>query len=229
MFLLYTTSLSPEIRGLLPPPAPSGSEQRELKSLLSSRAGLKSFHPRKSSCLPLLYYPSQHEDSIVSCPEEEAGRSQVKWQCPSCIATQFSWIETWKASMLSNKINPDHQLSLGHLKSTISEVPVGYFSTKLGNFRWNWEKISLAVQGNVSGSKVSPHLSQKRENYTPSRTEVLLFLRSLWNRDQQKTQTCTPEKFRELGKSDEILQCFQYLSRKETLDNRKPVYLAFPA
>lgn len=102
---------------------------------LSSRTGLKSLHPRKSSCLPLLYYPSQHEDSIVSCPEEEAGRPQEKWQCPSYISTQFSWIETWKASMLPNKINPDHQLRLAPLKSAISEVPVGYFSHKTRLFQ----------------------------------------------------------------------------------------------
>lgn len=135
MFLLYTAFLSPEIRELLPPPAPSGSEQRELKPLLSSRTGLKSLHSKKSSCLPLLYYPSQHEDSIGSSPEEEAGRSKVKWQCPSYISTQFSWTETWKASMLSSKINPDHQLRLAHLKWTISEVSVGYFFLKLGDFR----------------------------------------------------------------------------------------------
>lgn len=71
---------------------------------------LKSLYPGKSSCLPLLYYPSQHEDSTVNCPEEEeAGRSKVIWQCPSYISTNFSWIETWETRMLPNKINPDHQ------------------------------------------------------------------------------------------------------------------------
>lgn len=68
MFLLYTASLSPEIRVLLPPPAPSGSEQRELKPLLSSRTGLKSLHPGESSLFAtaLLSFPAWRQHSELS-------------------------------------------------------------------------------------------------------------------------------------------------------------------